>query len=255
MLARMRNRGSQHHLSASSVAGTGIRDRFRVPGLRAGVVTRAGLAILLASSPVLSREAQEAAPQASGPARLTYTRVLKGSTPEYLSIAIDSNGVGTYDGRKLDDPPNPRSLKLSATTTHRLFELTEALNDFHDIDLESHRKVANLGLKTLTYEQGGQKYQAQFNYSVRREATDLADLFEKIAAVEQHIAALEYESKYDHLGLPRELLQIQIDLDNKALADPELMVPALDGIVRNPRFLHIAQVRAQNILERLQNSN
>jgi len=33
------------------------------------------------------------------------------------------------------------------------------------------------------------------------------------------------------------------------------MVPTLDQIARNPRFLHLAQVRAQNILERLQNTN
>ncbi|HLW79772.1 MAG TPA: hypothetical protein VKU44_09270 [Terriglobia bacterium] len=195
----------------------------------------------------LSREAATA--------RLTYTRVLKGSTPEYLSIRIDSTGEGVYEGRNLNDPADFRPLKLSPATTRRLFDLTHALDDFRNIDLESHRKVADLGLKTLTYEQGGEKHQAQFNYSVRREAVELAELFEKIAAVEQHIVALEYESKYDHLSLPRELLQIQIDLNNKVLADPQLMVPTLDAIARNPRFLHIAQARAQNLLERLQDSN
>jgi hypothetical protein len=51
------------------------------------------------------------------------------------------------------------------------------------------------------------------------------------------------------------LLQIQIDLDKKALAEPELMIPALEEIARNPRFLHLAQVRAQNILERVQTTN
>ena len=187
--------------------------------------------------------------------KLTYTRVLKGSSPEYLAISVDSNGSGTYEGRKIDEPSSPRSLKLSPQTTGRLFELARVLDDFRTGDLESHKKVANLGLKTFTYEESGKRSQAQFNYSLRREAQELTELFEKIAAVEQHIATLEYAVKYDHLGLPRELLQIQIDLDNKALADPQLMVPTLDQIARNPRFLHLAQVRAQNILERLQNSN
>jgi len=193
--------------------------------------------------------------QTTGRARLTYTKVLRGSSPEYLSVSVDRTGSGTYDGRKLDDSPHPRPLKLSDATTQKLFELAAALDDFRSVDLESHKRVANLGMKTLTYEEGAQKYQAQFNYSLRREAQELAELFEKIAAVEQHIAVLEYAAKYDHLSLPRELLQIQIDLDNKALADPQLMAPTLDQIARNPRFLHLAQVRAQNILERLQNSN
>jgi hypothetical protein len=192
--------------------------------------------------------------QTSG-AKLTFTKVLKGSLPEYVLVSVDSSGLGTYDGRKLDDPSQPRSLKLSPATTQRLFELAAALDNFRSLDLESHKRVANLGLKTLTYEEGGQKYEAQFNYSLRREAQELTELFEKIAAVEQHIEVLEFAAKYDHLSLPRELLQIQIDLDNKALADPQLMVPALDQIARNPRFLHVAQVRAQDILERLQNRN
>ncbi len=186
---------------------------------------------------------------------MTFTKVLKGSFPEYLRISLDANGTATYDGRKLDDPPSPRPFELSPVTTRKLFDLTASLNNFKSIDLESHKKVANLGAKTLAYEQGGQKAEAEFNYTLRREAQQLTDLFERIASVEQHIIVLEYAIKYDHLGLPRELLQIQIDLNNKALTEAELMVPALERIARNPKFLRLAQVRAQNILERLQNNN
>ena len=75
---------------------------------------------------------------------------------------------------------------------------------------------------------------------------------EKVGSVEEHIKTLEYASKYDPLSLPAELLQIQIDLANQALSNPELLAPALEGIVRNPRFLHLAQVRAQDILQRIQ---
>lgn len=193
--------------------------------------------------------------QSAGPvARLTYTKVLKGSVPEYLAITVDASGEAAYQGRKLDEPPSPRALKLSPETTRRLFQLAETLGNFQAIDLESHRKVANLGLKTFTFERDGEKHQAEFNYTQRREAQELVDLFEKIATVEQHIVFLEYAVKYDPLSLPRELMLIQIDLDKRALVDPELMVPVLEKIARNPRFLHLAQTRAQNILERLQNN-
>jgi hypothetical protein len=188
-------------------------------------------------------------------ARLTYTKVLKGSVPEYLWISVDSQGEAGYEGRKLDEPPSPNHLKLSAKTTQRLFNLAEGLDNFHGVELESHKKVANLGLKTFVYEQDGQRNEVEFNYTERHEAQVLVDLFEKIASVEQHILTLEHAMKYDHLSLPRELLQIQIDLDKRALADPELMVPALEKIANNPRFLHLAQARAQTILQRLQGSN
>lgn len=212
------------------------------------------MAAVVGAVPAASRSAVGSPPQASSP-KLTYTRILKGSIPEYLSLSVDTTGAGAYQGRKLDDPPSPRELKLSAATTERLFALAQSLNDFKDIDLESHKKVANLGSKTFTYQGAAGENKVEFNYTVNRDAQELTDLFEKIAAVEQHIVALEYEVKYDHLGLPHELLQIQIDLDNKALADPQLMVPTLDEIIKNPRFLHLAQVRAQNILDRLQSGN
>jgi hypothetical protein len=196
---------------------------------------------------------RSAAHPPDGLPRLTYIKVLKGSVPEYMSITVDEQGSGTYDGRKLADPPSPRPLKLSSGTTEKLFDLAGQLHHFQSIGLESHKKVANLGMKTLIYEASGQKNRVDFNYTLNRGAQELTELFEKIGAVELHIQDLEYAIKYDHLGLPQELMQIQIDLENKALADPELMVPTLDEIARNPRFLHLAQVRAQNILERLQN--
>ncbi len=219
-----------------------------LPRVSCRAVGLAGLAACLAFAPSL--RAQDA-----NLARLTYVKILKGSVPEYLAITVDEKGAGTYEGRQLSDSPNPHTLKLSPTTAGQLFRLAAELNDFKGIDLESHKKVANLGEKTLTYQKGSEKYSAQFNYTMNREAAQLADLFERIGTVEQHIQALEFAMKYDHLSLPGELLQIQIDLEKKALADPELMIPALEQIARNPRFLHLAQVRAQDILQRVQNSN
>jgi hypothetical protein len=208
--------------------------------------------LLLAAGP--AQAAEQALPAASqGSPIISYTRVLKGSVPEYLSITVHADGTGTYEGRELKDPPDPRQLKLSAATTRQLFDLAHQLNNFRSIDLESHKRVANLGEKTLTYEEGNEKNRCQFNYTLNRQAQELTDLFERIASVERHVEALQYSMKYDHLGLPRELLQIQIDLNNKALADPQLMVSTLEEIAHNPHFLHLAQARAQDILQQLQN--
>ncbi len=189
------------------------------------------------------------------PAKLTYSKVLKGSVPEYLCISVDTNGNATYEARKLDEPPSARPLKLSPATTSRLFQLAVALDNFQSLELESHKKVANLGFKTFTYERDGRTNKEEFNYTLRREAQALTELFEKISSVEQHLVVLEHAIKYDPLSLPKELRLIQMDLDKRALADPELLVPALEKIVRNPRFLHLAQARAREILQRLPNNN
>jgi hypothetical protein len=213
------------------------------------------LRFALALAAMVSLAATSTGQQGGEPSKLSYTKFLKGSVPEYLVITVDTAGAATYDGRKQEDPPTPHSFKLSDATTRRLFSLAESLGYFESGDLESHKKVANLGVKTFTYERQGKKSQVEFNYTLQREAQELTDLFERIASVEQHILTLEYLIKYDHLNLPNQLRQVQIDLEKKALADPELMAPTLEKIARGSRFLHLAQVRAQDILDRLQNNN
>ncbi|MBI4164497.1 MAG: hypothetical protein HY508_02050 [Acidobacteria bacterium] len=186
------------------------------------------------------------------PPRITYTKILKGGVPEYLSISVDQRGAAVYEGRKLDDPSLPRQLQLTEATTRRIFELAAALNNFDAEELESYKKVANLGHKTLIYDDGRQKHKVEFNYTQRSVARDLVDILEGISNVAQYIATLEHSIQFDHLSLPTQLRQIQVDLERRALADPELMAPTLEKIVRNPRFLHLAQSRAQTILDRLQ---
>jgi hypothetical protein len=191
-------------------------------------------------------------PAAGSSVTLTYTKVLKDSAPEYLAITVHPDGKGTYEGRKLDEAPSTRPLRLSPSTTQKLFALASELGNFASVDLESHKRVANLGLKTFIFEAEGRKNRCEFNYTLNRRAQELTDLFEGIATVERHLVSLEYGMKYDHLSLPKELLQIQIDLDNKAMADPQLLVEVLEQIVHNPRYLHLAQTRAQDILQRVQ---
>jgi hypothetical protein len=192
---------------------------------------------------------------AGSAATLTYIKVLKGSVPEYTSITVNSSGVGTYDGRELDESPRPRPLKLSPNTTQKLFRVAASLGDFHSISLESESKdVANMGQKTFIYRHDGRESRVQFNYTRDKRAVQLLKVFEGINTVEQDISTLEKSSRYDVLGLPSALTHVGVDLDSKTLVDPQLMVPILKKIAGDPQYLHIAQVRAQNLLRRIRDS-
>jgi hypothetical protein len=184
--------------------------------------------------------------------RLTFTKTLKGSSPEYTALSIDTSGKGTYDAHPLGDPPSPRPLQISEATTARIFSLAESLNDFRSLELDSHHKVANMGLKRLTYEAGQEKNQVQYNYTENRTAQQLTDILEKIGNVEEQITQLQFEMKYDHLSLPEALLQIQLELDEHAYVEATLMLPMLEKISTDPRVMHLAQARAQEIVQRIQ---
>ncbi len=184
--------------------------------------------------------------------RLTFTKTLKDSSPECMALSIDANGNGTYDSHKLGDSPAPRPLQISADTTARIFSLAESLHYFHSVDLESHHRVANMGLKTLTYESGTDINRVQYNYTENRTAQQLTDLLEQIGNVEEQIRQLEYDMKYDHLSLPEALRQIQVGLNEHNYVEGALMIPTLEKISSNPRFMHLAQSRAREIMQRIQ---
>ena len=216
------------------------------PGFHLNLFFPATLVLLAGCFPPTTAAQSENAPPI-----LTFKKVLKGSVPEYVELSVDSQGSGRFDARKLSDKPNPSAIKLSRDTTQRLFELADALGDFKSLQLESRHVVANMGLKTFGYENEGRQSSVEFNYTENRTAQELQDMFEGIASVEEHIRALEYSERYDPLGLPKELSYIKSDLENKNLTDLALLAPVLRRIASNPRFLHIAQTRAQDILDQI----
>jgi hypothetical protein len=182
---------------------------------------------------------------------ISYTKVLKGSSPEFLSLRIGSDGQGTYDSHKLADPSSPRPMQISAATTAQIFSLMRSLQDFRGLDLDKHQKVANLGFKTLTYQNGQETATVQFNYSEDRSVQQLIDLLEMISSVEERITQLEYSMKYDRLNLPQILLQIQGDIEDGYYTEASLLIPTLEKISSDPHYLHLAQARAREIESRI----
>ncbi len=200
-----------------------------------------GFLALLPGVPAISAQSAPAIP------RVTFTKTLKGSFPEYLALTIDTKGNATYDSHKLDEPAAPRPLQISTDTTAQVFSLTRSLDYFRSLNLDAHHKVANMGLKVLTYQNAGEINTVQFNYTENREAQQLTDILEKISNVEERIAQLEYAMKYDHLQLPQILSQVQDGMNNSYFVEAALMIPTLEKISADPHYLHLAQSRAREI--------
>ncbi len=189
-------------------------------------------------------------PTGTGP-RITFTKTLIGSTPEFFALKIDARGKGTYDSHKLDEPSSLRPVQISARTTEQIFSLAQSLDYFRSGDLDTHHKIANMGLKTLMYEDAGETNTVQFNYSENHFAQQLDDTLEKIGNVEERIGQLDYAMKYDRLELPHLLGQIADGLENGYFVETELMIPTLEKISNDPRYLHLAQNRAREIEQRI----
>lgn len=211
------------------------------------------LSILL--SPLL---AFAAAPSATLPAatpagpKLSFRRVFKGSTPEFIEIVIYQNSDNaTYDIRQLDEDPEGLPFEVSAGLRAKMFGLAAQLKHFQGLDLDVHRKIANLGEKTFRWEQGSEAHETKFNYTLNTQAAQLLQIFEGLARQQENVMLILRRMKYDRLGVNDALLQFESDLNHSLLPEPQRALPMLDQIASDPKYVDIARQRARNLAERI----
>ena len=188
-------------------------------------------------------------------ATITYRKIFKTSFPEFVEIKLNQQGVGTADLRQLDEDANPQPFEISEPLAQKIFTLAAKLHNFQNVDLEVHRRLANLGEKTLTYESGGQSHETKFNYTLDDSATQLVNIFEGLARQSTDLADLVRTMRFDHLGVNDVLQTIEADYDHKLLPEPERLLPALDQLGADDKFIDIARQRARALATRIRTAH
>jgi hypothetical protein len=203
-----------------------------------------------------------AAPPATVPAatpagpKLSFRRVFKGSTPEFIEIVVYQNSDNaTYDIRQLDEDPEALPFEVSAGLRAKMFGLAAQLKHFQGLDLDVHRKIANLGEKTFRWEQGGEAHETTFNYTLNTQAAQLLQIFEGLARQQENVMLILRRMKYDRLGVNDALLQFESDLNHSLLPEPQRALPMLDQIASDPKYVDIARQRARNLAERIRHQS
>jgi len=191
---------------------------------------------------------------ASGPgsAVFTYRRIFKSSTPEFIEIKIDqSSDKGSYEIRQLNEDPGATPFDVSPGLRQKIFELIAKLNYFNGLDLDVHRKIANLGEKTFRYQRGSEAHEVEFNYTVNSSAAQLLQICEGLARQQELVDLLLRRIKYDRLGVNDGLLELETDLTKGVLPEPQRLLPVLDQIAGDYRCVDIARQRARALAEKI----
>jgi hypothetical protein len=210
------------------------------------IVRRIGIVFFAGALAWLAQPGRSCAAQASpSQATITYVKVFKTSYPEYVEIKVNESGGATYDIRQLDEQPNPQPFRVGQPVAQKIFELSAKLHDFQRENLNVHHKLANLGQKTFRYESGSVKHETTFNYTLDPAASQLLSIFEGITRQEGDLSDLKRTMQYDRLGVNDVLVQIETDYNNKLLPEPELLLPALDQLASDDKYLDIARQRAR----------
>jgi len=217
--------------------------RFRIAPF---VLAALALSILPAA---LARDA------ANDSATITFRKVFKQSYPEFVEIKITDAGSATYDIRQLDEQPAPQPFEVSRGLVDRVFQLAGQLHHFDGVNLDVHRRIASLGEKTFRYERGSEVHETQFNYTLDAAANQLLDIFEGLGRLQVDLDNLQREMRYDRLGVNDALLRIESDYNGKLLPDAERLLPALDQVASDDKFLDIARQRARSLAGRIRNTH
>jgi hypothetical protein len=191
---------------------------------------------------------------APGPATISYRRVFKGSVPEFIEIKVGEHGGATFELRQLDEDSDPQPFEVSPVVREKIFELAAALKNFAIGDLDVQKRIANLGQKTFRYERDSETHETSFNYTLDATANQLAQIFEGLARQQGDLVTLQRRVKYDRLGVNDALRQFESDLEHRLLPEPERVVPVLDQIAGDSRFMEIVRTRARALAERIRTS-
>ena len=182
-----------------------------------------------------------------GNATVTFRKIFKSSYPEFVEIKVNESGAGTCDIRQLNEESNPRAMHIDPPLVQAIFDLSAKLHNFDGLELEMHRRIANLGEKTFVYDRGTESHHVTFNYTLNRDAAELLSIFEGLAREQTDLSDLDRTMHYDPLGVNDVLLQIGKDLDNKALPEPAQFLPSLDRVAADQHFIDIARDRARKL--------
>ena len=219
-------------------------------------VAAIGLVVMLGCSVALaSAQARAAASTASAPssqtAKITFRRVFHGSSPEYIELCIwDDAKSATYEIRQMEDDPGSAPFEVGDAIRTKIFGLTAQLHNFQGQDLDVHRKIANLGEKTFRWEQGSASHETKFNYTLNPAAAQLLQIFEGLARQQEHYELITRRMRYDRLGIYDALLQFESDLNRGLLPEPKRLVPLLEQIANDPKYVDVARKRARMLADR-----
>jgi len=189
---------------------------------------------------------------ADGPPRITFSKSFAGSTPAFFAITVDRTGAATYN--ESTDPDSSEPLQLEAHATEEIFSLADKLEHFRG-PLESGLKVANMGMKTLRWEEGAQASESTFNYTVVEDAKLLSDWFERIGDSARLLLQLRRAAKHDRLGVNEAILSIQTMWNKRRLLGTAQFLPLLDEVAANEVYIHMARERAAQIADGIRASS
>ena len=183
----------------------------------------------------------------------TFCRENSRGTFELQCVQLDPDAKGEAKFKRRGADTVTSSIKLSSAARDRFLAVLAATGNLNGAEkYESGRKVADLGKKHLTLVTPEGPKEAIYNFSERKEVTELTAFFEALLNQETIGFDLDNAIQFDRLSVPKRLDQIETELKSNRIADPDGLVILLEKIEGDQRVMNYARDHAGRIKRQIQ---
>ena len=172
---------------------------------------------------------------------------------ELQCIQLDPNAKGEVKFKRREAETVNVRIQLSDPARERFLAVLAGTNYLdHPETFESGKKIADLGAKHLTLEMAGGKREARFNYSLRKDVTELSTFFEGLINQETLVFDVQNAMQFEKLSIPKRLERIETEIKANRVSDPERLVPLLEKIETDRQIMNYARTQAGKIKKEIQ---
>jgi len=212
------------------------------------------LSFFLLSAVSAAQQALTMPAPTSAQATVRYTFDWSQGIPwQRYTIEVAADGKSHFDGvphpdETNDSDPVQQDFTLSDANRQKLFELAQKLNYFRG-DFDSHLKhIAKTGTKTLQYQSTRTNGTTSFNWSQNPDVDWLARFFGGIANTIDAGRKLEFQYRFDKLGMDQRLKElVDLQADHRA-EELEIIAPILRKIAADTNLMNISRESARKLL-------
>jgi hypothetical protein len=188
-----------------------------------------------------------------------FTCDFPGSVPSHYEISVAADGQGSYFSQtkpgsdtRTEAPDSSNNdyratFTLPTSTVTRILDLAKRSNYFAG-DIDSRKRIASTGTKTLSYHSSIHNVEATYNYSTAPGVQDLTSMFQGLSETMEFVRRLSYDLQYQKLALDDELKRMEEMASQGALQQVSVATTVLEKIADDPAIMNVSRARAQRLL-------
>ncbi len=221
----------------------------------------AAVALMAGSDVCVARAQQPAAAGQPVQATVTFKFDRDGLPVPHYTLVLHEDGSGTYHAEEVERRSADsalqqvstkivdRAVTLTPETTAKIFQTARALDRFNIFCGTKLKNIADTGKKTLSYAGADGTGTCAYNYSDDKDVAILTDLFYGIAYTMDVGRRLDFERRFDRLGLDAELLSLEHAVEEKEALELVNIAPTLRTIAADGDVMQRVRVRAGKLLD------